>query len=114
MKLKLAHLAVICAFAVPGLASSAQDAAKTDDAASQKCAATITGNDAMQFDLKEMTADKSCTEFKLTLKHIGKLPANAMGHNWVLTKESDMQGAANDGVKAGLDNDYVKPDDERV
>nr|MBF0684766.1 azurin [Pseudomonas sp.] len=72
------------------------------------------GNDAMQFDLKEITVDKACKEFTVTLKHVGKLPVAAMGHNWVLTREQDMQAAATDGMAAGLDKDYVKPDDARV
>ena len=37
-----------------------------------------------------------------------------MGHNWVLTKTADMQGAVNDGMAAGLPSDYVKKDDARV
>ncbi|MGV2904933.1 azurin, partial [Achromobacter sp. AGC25] len=36
------------------------------------------------------------------------------GHNWVLTTTADMQGAVNDGMAAGLDNDYVKKGDARV
>ena len=35
-----------------------------------------------------------CTEVKLTLKHTGKLPAAAMGHNWVLVKTADRQNAS--------------------
>jgi len=107
MKLKLVPFAFVCALAVPGLAAA-------EDAAAKECSATITGNDAMQFDLKEMTVDKSCKEYTVTVKHIGKLPVTAMGHNWVLTKESDMQAVANDGMKAGADADYLKADDDRV
>ena len=83
-------------------------------AAAQDCAATIESNDAMQFDLKEMTVNKACKEYTVTLKHVGKMPVAAMGHNWVLTKTSDMQAVANDAMKAGLQNDYLKPDDDRV
>ncbi|HEY9280733.1 MAG TPA: azurin [Eoetvoesiella sp.] len=79
-----------------------------------QCDITIESNDAMQFNMKEMTVDKTCPQFTVNLKHVGKLPKAAMGHNWVLTKESDMQGAATDGMGAGLPNDYVKPDDARV
>lgn len=102
MKIKLAPIVLLSALALPGLA------------AAQECATTITGNDAMQFDVKEMTVDKSCKEFTVTLKHVGKLPVTAMGHNWVLTREQDMQAVATEGIAAGLDNDYVKPNDARV
>ena len=45
---------------------------------------------------------------------VGKLPKAAMGHNWVLSKASDAQGVAADGIPAGLDKAYVKPGDARV
>jgi len=80
----------------------------------QQCEQTVQGNDAMQFDVKEMQVDKSCKEFTVKLEHTGKLPRNAMGHNWVLTREADFQAAATEGSAAGLDNEYVKPDDPRV
>ena len=68
----------------------------------------------MQFDKKEITVSKSCKQFTVNLKHPGTLARNVMGHNWVLTTTADMQGAVNDGMAAGLDNDYVKKDDARV
>lgn len=78
------------------------------------CSIDVEGNDAMQFNVKSIDVDKSCKEFTVNLKHPGKLAKNVMGHNWVLTKTADMQGVANDGMAAGLDKDYVKPDDARV
>ncbi|MDX2186375.1 MAG: azurin [Opitutaceae bacterium] len=45
----------------------------------------ITGNDAMQYSLKEITAAPG-EELTVKLTHIGKLPKAAMGHNWVLLK----------------------------
>ena len=52
----------------------------------------IAGTDQMQFDKKEIAVAADCTEVEVTLKHTGKLPAQAMGHNWVLTKTADMHG----------------------
>jgi azurin len=78
------------------------------------CSVDIEGNDAMQFNVKSIEVDKSCKQFTVNLKHPGTLAKNVMGHNWVLTKTSDMQGAATDGMSAGLDKDYVKADDARV
>ena len=47
---------------------------------------TITGNDTMQFDVKEFTV-KAGANVELTFKNIGKLPKLAMGHNLVILKE---------------------------
>lgn len=102
MKSRFVPLVLAGMLALPGLA------------AAQDCAATIESNDAMQFDVKEMSINKACKEYTVTLKHVGKMPVTAMGHNWVLTKESDMQALANDAMKAGAANDYLPPNDARV
>ncbi len=78
------------------------------------CELTIDSNDAMQFDTTAMSAPASCTSITVTLTHSGTMAANVMGHNWVLVKTSEMQAVLNDGWPAGLDNDYVKPGDDRV
>ena len=44
---------------------------------SQDCAATIEGNDAIQFNLAEMTVPSGCDAFTVTLKHTGSLAALA-------------------------------------
>ena len=46
----------------------------------------ITGNDAMQFDVKNFEVDAG-SKVKLTLKNIGKVPKIAMGHNLVVLKK---------------------------
>lgn len=78
------------------------------------CSVDIEGNDAMQFNVKSIEVAKTCKEFTVNLKHPGTLAKNVMGHNWVLTTTADMQGAATDGMSAGLDKDYVKEGDTRV
>jgi azurin len=78
------------------------------------CKTTVEGNDAMQFNTKAITVDKSCKQFEVTLKHAGKLPKAAMGHNWVLTKAADLQPVATDGIAAGLAANYIKAGDARV
>ncbi|MGC3986931.1 MAG: azurin [Pseudorhodoferax sp.] len=78
------------------------------------CEAEIDSTDAMQFTKAQLSVPASCKQFKLTLKHVGKLPKAAMGHNWVLTKTADMAGVASDGIAAGLPNEYLKPGDARV
>ncbi len=83
-------------------------------AADKLCKLEITGNDLMQYDKKELSVAKDCTSVEVTLKHIGKLPAASMGHNWTLVKSTDFNAVANDGLSAGLANDYIKPGDTRV
>lgn len=78
------------------------------------CAVEVEANDAMQFNKKSTDVPQSCKQFTVKLKHTGKMPKAAMGHNWVLSKTADMQGAAADGIQAGLDKNYVKAGDARV
>ena len=42
------------------------------------------------------------------------MPANVMGHNWVLTTSSDFMPVAQEGGAAGAENAYVPVDDNRV
>jgi azurin len=83
-------------------------------AADKVCAVEISGNDAMQFDKKEIAVAADCTQVEVTLKHSGKMPAQGMGHNWVLVKTADVGGVSSDGMAAGLPNDYIKKGDARV
>jgi len=78
------------------------------------CDVEIEGNDAMKFNKTSIDVPQSCKQFTVKLKHPGKLPKNAMGHNWVLSKAADVQGIAADGIPAGLDKNYIKPGDARV
>lgn len=83
-------------------------------AQAQECSVTIDSTDQMRFDTGAMTIPSSCEEFTVNLTHSGSMAKNVMGHNWVLTKTSDLQGVAMDGMSAGLDNNYIKSGDERV
>jgi len=78
------------------------------------CEAGIESNDAMQFDKASLEVPASCKQFTVKLRHVGKLPKAAMGHNWVLSKTADVQAVASDGIAAGLPNQYVKAGDARV
>lgn len=97
---KVTFAALLSVMAVPAMAA--------------QCDVTVEGNDAMQFNTKEIVVDKTCDEFTVKLVHTGKLPAAAMGHNIVITKAADKQGVATDATAAGPTNDYVKPNDDRV
>jgi azurin len=79
-----------------------------------ECAVEVHSTDQMTFDTQSIEVSKSCKSFTINLKHTGTMPKTAMGHNWVLSKAADAQAIATDGIAAGLDNDYLKPGDERV
>ena len=68
----------------------------------------------MTFSTKSIDVSKTCKEFTVNLKHVGKLPKAVMGHNLVISKESDKAAVLEDGSKAGLPSQYVKANDARV
>ena len=82
--------------------------------AADSCNQVIEGNDMLQFNLKEMVVSSSCSDITVTLKHTGAMPANVMGHNWVLTNTADFMPVAKAGGGAGLGNNYVPVNDARV
>lgn len=96
------------------IAAAAVLAGFSSVASAKTCNVDIAGTDQMTFDKKEIAVAADCTEVKLTLKHTGKMPATAMGHNWVLTGTKDMQPVATAGMSAGAANAYVPKGDARV
>ncbi|WP_431244795.1 hypothetical protein ACQ9BO_11375 [Flavobacterium sp. P21] len=50
----------------------------------------IEGNDQMQYNVNELKAVAG-KPIKLTLKHVGKIPKEAMGHNLVILQEGTDQ-----------------------
>jgi len=78
------------------------------------CEFDIEVGDTLQYSTDVIEADADCESVTINLKHTGQLPAAAMGHNWVLGADSDFQAIANAGMSAGLEQDYLPPDDERV
>ncbi|MCV6624428.1 azurin [uncultured Pseudoteredinibacter sp.] len=78
------------------------------------CNLEVEANDAMRFNLPEMAVDASCKEVTVKLKHVGKLPAASMGHNWVLAKTADVAPLATAGMSAGAANSYLPAGDARV
>tara|TARA_R110000868_G_scaffold410693_5_gene699845 strand:- start:23951 stop:24406 length:456 start_codon:yes stop_codon:yes gene_type:complete len=78
---------------------------------SNKVEIVIEGNDQMKFDLSEITVKEGDTVV-LTLKHVGKLPKAAMGHNWVLlAKGTVVNEFANKAVRA-RDTEYIPEGDQ--
>lgn len=79
-----------------------------------ECNIAVDATAGMAFSVKEITIDKKCKEVNLTFKNLGNLPKAAMGHNVVITKKADMQAVLTDGSAAGLSNNYLKVNDDRV
>jgi len=70
----------------------------------------VTGNDAMQYSTKTLTATVG-EPVKLSFKHIGQLPKTAMGHNIAILKPgSDMTTFATASMSAAA-TDYIPADE---
>ena len=102
---------VLAAAALLGAAAALPAAA---NAADKVCKLAITGTDLMQYDTKELDVAGDCTSVEVTLTHGGKLPKEAMGHNWVLVNAPDLNAVANAGMAAGITNNYITPGDKKV
>lgn len=83
-------------------------------ALAQNCIIDLDSTDQMRFDKSAITVTSRCTEITIRLRHSGKLPVNAMGHNVVISRTDVYQAVAQDGVNAGLTNHYVPAGDARV
>lgn len=83
------------------------------DQASDKVEVVIESNDQMKFDLSEIKV-KAGDTVVLTLKHVGKLPKAAMGHNWVLLAQgTDIAAFSQKAVRA-RDTEYIPEGDEVI
>lgn len=79
------------------------------------CEIDVNVGDNMNFVPAEITISASdCKTVAINLKHTGALPKNIMGHNWVLSATENAQATAQNGWAAGLENQYLKPNDSRV
>ncbi len=88
---------------------AATEEASAEEAVPETVSLTIEGDDMMKFNLKELKV-KAGQKVSLTLKHVGKMPKAAMGHNWVLLKPgTDIQAFGMASMNA-KDNDYIPQD----
>ena len=78
------------------------------------CELSIEGSAVLKFNKQELVTEQSCETITLTLKNTSNFPVQAMGHNWVLVETANADAVATDGLTAGLPNDYLKPNDDRV
>lgn len=82
--------------------------------ASAACEFDIEVADTLVFSVTEMEVESACDTVTVNLKHTGRLPKAAMGHNWVLSKDTDLQAIATAGLNAGLEGDYLPSGDTRI
>ena len=88
-------------------ASEAAPAAAVDEA----CSTVVSSDDAMKFDTADINISKACKTFTITLKHVGKMPKAAMGHNIVITKtEEDNPQAHQNHHNDGGNLDHREPE----
>lgn len=66
----------------------------------------IEGNDQMQFSTNELRAEAG-KPITLTLKHVGKIPKEAMGHNLVILQEGTDEAAFAAKAIEAKDTDYI-------
>ncbi|MGZ0015298.1 azurin [Yeosuana sp. AK3] len=93
--------------------SATQKEAETNKADDNVANIVLTANDMMQFNLKEIKV-KAGQKVRLTLRHIGKLDVNVMGHNFVLLKpEVDLIAFAT-SASTQKDNKYIPKGTEDV
>lgn len=72
-------------------------------------AITISGNDQMQFDKKEIKV-KAGQKVKLTLKHTGSMKKDVMGHNFVLLKKGTDAAAFSAKAATAKASNYIPTD----
>jgi len=78
------------------------------------CKLALESNDQMQFSVRELAVPSECGEVEVTLRHSGQMSARAMGHDWVLAKDSDMSAIVNAGLAAGPAHGYLPEHDKRI
>jgi azurin len=80
-------------------------------ASAQDAKIEITGNDQMQFNVKAFEVTEG-QKVVLSFKHIGQLPAVAMGHNVVILKAGTAVPAFATKCAPARDTDYIPQDEE--
>ena len=86
-------------------------AAMFQQASAQEAKVEITGNDQMQYNIKAFEVTEG-QKVVLTFKHIGQLPAVAMGHNVVILNSGTAVPAFAAKCAPAKDNGYIPQDEE--
>ena len=93
--------------------SSSQENSGTKNVESNVVNIVLTANDMMQYNTKEIKV-KAGQRVRLTLRHIGKLDVNIMGHNFVLLKQGADLVAFATAAATQKDNKYIPVGTENV
>jgi len=80
----------------------------------RNCVVAIEATDMMSFNLKTLRVPGDCMQLRVVLKHVGRMPAQAMGHNWVLTEARHHRDVGLAGGRMKLADAYVPRNDARV
>lgn len=83
-------------------------------ALARNCAITIEADDLMTFNLKTIRVPGDCAQLRVTLKHVGRMPAVAMGHNWVLAETRHHRDLGLAGGRMKITDAYLPRNDARV
>ncbi|MDO6760683.1 azurin [Tamlana sp. 2_MG-2023] len=73
----------------------------------------ITANDAMQFNTSKIEVQAG-DKVKIVLKHVGKMPKNVMGHNFVLLKKGVDLVKFGNKAATEKDSEYIPDDGDDV
>ena len=113
---KLSLFAIVALLAFTGCNSSTEKSETTSqDTLSEAVATgpvekeisiTINAGDDMMYDLSEIKVKEGQT-VKLTLNHTGKLPVEAMGHNWTLLAQGTIVSDLAAKAMTAKDSDYI-------
>jgi azurin len=92
---------------------STEDDSEAGGNAGDPCVVDVGVGDSLAYDVDGISVPSSCESVTINLAHTGSLPAEAMGHNWVLAPADSLDAIGQAGMSAGPENDYV-PDDDRI
>lgn len=88
-----------------------QEQTKSEEVVPAVAEITIEANDQMKFNVERIDVRAGQT-VRLTLKHVGQLPIESMGHNWVLLKQgTDVTEFATAAINFN-ENGYIDPSKE--
>lgn len=115
MKLSLVLIAGLSLSAHVFAADAKKPEAKKEvkkEEATVKCDVVLEGTDMMSYQMNgakatDINVPSGCKTFTVMLKHVGKLPKTAMGHNFVLTKAADADAINAEAMKQGPTKDYL-------
>lgn len=104
-----AFMAVACGGEKTEEVTPVETAAPVEEAAPAVAEFTIEGNDQMKYNLDRMDV-KEGQMVKVTLKNVGELPKEAMGHNWVLLAQGTDKEAFSMAAMEAKATDYIPAD----